>query len=197
MIRINLLPTRAIKKKEDISKQVLVFIFSMIFVGSGMFFYYYQLNSQHNILLKEKDEKQKLLEKYKDISKKIANIQTKLTNVQKRISLINNLSMNRSSIIRLIDQITNAIPTQKAFLKRITEAKGIINLDGTAKDNETVATFMVFLNSQPDIKNVMLKGTTLTKLPNTNEEVVDFGLVCETIYKPVEPKPATKPAAKK
>ena len=72
MIRINLLPFRAARKKENIRRQVSIFLLSLVFLLIILFYYNSSLNSQIDGLnTKIKDAKAEL-KKYNKINKELS-----------------------------------------------------------------------------------------------------------------------------
>jgi type IV pilus assembly protein PilN len=71
MIRINLLPFRAARKKENIRRQVSIFILSLILVLLGLFGFNHYLGSQIDDLNDEIKIANTELNKYNEINKEI------------------------------------------------------------------------------------------------------------------------------
>jgi len=192
MIKINLLPARALKKREDVKRQLILMFLCLIAVVGALYAVHVHLEQEVVVLQNSKNEKEQQLKKYNEIIKRIGDIQAKISEVKKRIDIIDKLSGNRSAIIRSLDQVVIAVPQNRVYLRSINHTREMINIEGTAKHNDDVAEFMNSLKSKEDIKSVFLRGTNLRTMPNTQLEVVDFGLNCETIYKTVKAPPPKK-----
>jgi|GEM_PF-2003671 type IV pilus assembly protein PilN len=192
MIRINLLPARALKKKEDIKRELLLLLVIIFAVVGGLYAFNIYLGNEVTSLENTKKEQEQQLKKYNETIKRIGNIQAQINDVKRRIDIINSLSHNRSAVIRSLDHVVMAIPQNRVYLRSINHTREMINIEGTAKHNDDVAEFMNSLKAKEDIKNVFLRGTNLRTLPNTQIEVVDFGLNCETTYKTVKAPPPKK-----
>jgi len=192
MIRINLLPARALKKKEDIKRELLLLLVIIFAVVGGLYAFNIYLGNEVTSLENTKKEQEQQLKRYNETIKRIGNIQAQINDVKRRIDIINSLSHNRSAVIRSLDHVVMAIPQNRVYLRSINHTREMINIEGTAKHNDDVAEFMNSLKAKEDIKNVFLRGTNLRTLPNTQIEVVDFGLNCETTYKTVKAPPPKK-----
>jgi len=192
MIRINLLPARALKKKEDIKRELLLLLVIIFAVVGGLYAFNIYLGNEVTSLENTKKEQEQQLKKYNETIKRIGNIQAQINDVKRRIDIINSLSHNRSAVIKSLDHVVMAIPQNRVYLRSINHTREMINIEGTAKHNDDVAEFMNSLKAKEDIKNVFLRGTNLRTLPNTQIEVVDFGLNCETTYKTVKAPPPKK-----
>ncbi len=192
MIRINLLPKRELKKREDVKKQLILFALIIILVVIGSTYYHMFLSDGINALENSKKQKEIELKKYEEIVKKVNEMEKNINSVRKRIELITNISIYRSAVIRSLDQVINAIPQNKIYLRQLTHSKEIISLDGTAKDHDSVAEFMDKLKLQEDIKGVFLKNAALKNIQGAEAEVVDFSILCDTVYKAPPQVPAKK-----
>lgn len=192
MIRINLLPKREIKKREDIRVQLLLSIGLIVLVLAGCLFYQFHLSNQIQFLETTKSEREAELKKYEAIVKKVTEMEKKVATVKKRIQLINSISIYRSAVIRSLDQIVMSIIPNKVYIRTLTHSKDVISLEGTAKDHDSVAEFMERLKLQGDITNIFLRNATLKPAQGQEGELVDFSLVCDTIYKPPPPPPPPK-----
>lgn len=159
MIRINLLPFRAARKKENIRRQVSIFFLSLIFITMVLFYYNISLNNKiHELDTRVKDIRNQIA-KYNIINKEIANIKKELDILNKKIDVIINLESNRKEPVRLLDAMTEMVIEKRMWFTRF-EAKGeIISIKGIAFDNKTVADFMTRLEGSKLFSSVNL--TTL------------------------------------
>ena len=88
MIRINLLPFRAARKKENIRRQVSVFLLSFALVLILLFWYNHSLEKKTELLSDKIDRTRKELETYKEINREIADIQKKLKILKAKTEVI-------------------------------------------------------------------------------------------------------------
>ena len=66
MIKINLFPFRAARIKENIRRQVTVYLLSVIFLIAVMSYYFLDLNSKVKSLRNDQDAQEKELASFKD-----------------------------------------------------------------------------------------------------------------------------------
>ena len=95
MIRINLLPFRAARKKENIRRQVSIFLLSLVFLLIIIFYYNYSLNSKIGSLDASIKKTKTELGKYQKINKEIAQIKKKLNNLKKKMAVMDTLEANQ------------------------------------------------------------------------------------------------------
>ena len=85
MIRINLLPFRAARKKENIRRQVSIFMLSLAFLLIVLVYYNWNLSNKIDGLNANIKQTQSELDKYDKINKEIAEIKKKLSNLKKKM----------------------------------------------------------------------------------------------------------------
>lgn len=191
MIRINLLPFRAARKKENIRRQLTIFALTVVFALVVMAYYFMKLSSTLSDRKKEEQQIKVELAGYKKTIERINNLEKKIAEIRKKLDVIKDLEKKKTGPVLLLDQIAVAVPKEKLWLTSFVEKKGKLTLNGTAMDNETVAVFMTNLENSELITAVDLKSTRLRSLPKYKLSVSDFSLECTT-YAFKEEKKAKK-----
>jgi type IV pilus assembly protein PilN len=180
MIRINLLPFRAARKKENIRRQVSIYFLSVIFLFALMGYFFFYLSSTLNGLKAKENELNADLKKYDQVLKTIANLEKKIKEIKAKLTVIKNLESNKTGPVHLLEEISKAVPKEKLWLTSLKESKGTLELKGTAMDNETVALFMTNLEHSDYIQAVELQSTRMRNLREYKLNVSDFVLDCKT-----------------
>ncbi len=180
MIRINLLPFRAAKKRENIKRQISVFALVVILVLAGIAYVFLQLNGELNDLKDQNEQLKQEKVKYDKDLKRIAELERKIKEVEAKIKVIKTLEEKKKGPVQLLDEIATAVPKDKLWLTSLSETGGVLKITGTAMDNETVALFMTNLEKAERITTVELVSTKLTHLPQYRLNVADFVLECKT-----------------
>lgn len=197
MIRINLLPFRAARKKENIRRQITIYALVVVLLFTVMAYYSVQLHSTLSNLKEKEKEVRAELKTLQATVNKINKLEKQIKEIKAKLTVIKRLEKNKTGPVHLLEEITLAIPKDKLWLKTFKESKGILKLTGTAMDNETVALFMTNLEKSAYISRVELEGTKLRNLPKHKLRVSDFTLNCRTYaYKP-KPKATVKKKGKK
>ena len=192
MIRINLLPFRAARKKENIKRQITVFILVVVLFLVGMAYTFLQLNNKISSLKAEEKDIQTRLAKLKDDIKEIAEYEKKIAEITAKLEVIKRLEKNKTGPVHLLEEISLAVPKDKLWLKSFQERKGKLTLEGTAMDNETVALFMTNLVESEYISTVDLQSAKLRTIPDHKLRVSDFILECKTYAYEQKPKTTAK-----
>ena len=200
MIRINLLPFRSDRKKENIRRQVSIFVLSLAFMLIILFYYNFSLNSKiDNLNAKIKDTKSEL-EKYEKINKEIAGIKKKLDNLKKKMAVMDTLEAGRFAPIRLMDAMTQVIVPKRMWFTSLQSKGQRVDISGVALDNTTVADFMVRLENSGLFKEVDLKTVKRSKSKKgASSKFKTFRIVCtkKPLIEPKKKKPPAKAKAKK
>lgn len=178
MIRINLLPFRAARKKENVRQQISIFILSFLFVSAAIFYYNMILNGKINGLDNKIAAITKELNNYNKINKEITSIKNKLAILKKKTDVIKNLEVSREESVRLLDAMTNMVIEKRMWLTSLEDRKDGISTKGIALDNKTVADFMTRLENSKLFKNVTLKITKQKKFKESID-LKSFEITCE------------------
>ncbi len=181
MIRINLLPFRAARKKENIRRQVSIFMLSLVFLLIIFFYYNFSLSNKVGSLNTNIKNTKTELAKYNKINDEIAQIKKQLDNLKKKMAVMKTLEANRFEPTRLLDIMTQVIVPKRMWFTQLESKGEKVKINGIALDNKTVADFMVRLEDCGLFKEVDLK--TLKRKKNKNAELKSFTIYC--IKKPL------------
>ena len=200
MIRINLLPFRADRKKENIRRQVSIFLLSLAFMLIILFYFNFSLGSKIGNLNAKIKDTQSELDKYDKINKEIAEIKKKLDNLKKKMAVMDTLEANRFAPIRPMDTMTQVIVAKRMWFTKLQSKDQLVNITGVALDNTTVADFMVRLENSGLFKEVDLKTLKRAKSKKgATSRFINFSVVCtkKPLIQPEEKTTSAKAKAKK
>jgi len=186
MIRINLLPFRAARKKENIRRQVSIFLLALIGVLGILFVSNYVLGMMVNGVKKDIEQANAELQKYNEINEEIARIKKTLENLQKKMDVINRLELDRHAPVRLLDTLTQMVVSKRMWFTRLEEKDTTVKIDGIALDNKTVADFMTRLQGSGLFKSVNLKTLKQKEFEGNNLKSFQINCVKMTVEKPVQ-----------
>ena len=179
MIRINLLPFRAARQKENIRRQVSIFLLSFIFAFIALFYYQMQLNLQLGELKTEAEDVKSRLKVFRKKSREVDNIKQALDTLQKKINVIKTLELNRREPVRLMDAMTGMVIPKRMWFTDFSINNDAVVIKGHALDNKTVADFMTQLEKSGFFSTVNL--TTLKQVTIQKVNVKGFEISCEKI----------------
>jgi type IV pilus assembly protein PilN len=193
MIRINLLPFRAARKKENIRRQLMVYGLSVVLIFCIMGYTFFYLSSTLSSLKEDQKRIQDELKGYEQTIKRIGELEKKIKEIRAKLEVIRELENNKTGPVHLLDEISMAVPRDKLWLNSMKESKGSLTLTGTAMDNETIALFMTNLEKSEYISGVDLQSAKLRNIPEYKLNVADFVLEAKTYaFKEKTAPPAAK-----
>ena len=180
MIKINLLPFRAARKRENIKRQVTVYALSSILALLVLGWISIQLFSKASDLKNEEKRLNAELATFKAELDEIKSLERKIAEIKTKLNVIKDLEKGKTGPVFLLSDVAGAVPKDKLWLTSFSEKKGSLKLKGTAMDNETVALFMDNLKKTEHIESVDLESAVLRDIPQYNLKVSDFVLDCKT-----------------
>jgi type IV pilus assembly protein PilN len=191
MIRVNLLPFRAARIKENIRRQVTISALLTILLILVLSSWSINIDRDLKSKRKDRDGKKKELATYRDTTVKIKALEKTKAEIDVKLEKINELKKVKTGPVRLLDDIATSIPKDKLWLTTLKEDKGMLVLEGTAMDNETVADFMNRLKNTQSVTAVELVRTRQKEIKELNLDLKDFALNCKTYaFKEKEEAPA-------
>lgn len=141
MIRINLLPTRQVQKREA-GRQILVVLAGAIVATVAANYVWYENRAAESDRRKrEIAETRRRIEELEKIIGEVNNINKRKKEVEEKLKTLSDLRKGRSGPVRMLDALALATP-KKVWLKEFTEMSNQVKLDGFAFSHEDVAEFM-------------------------------------------------------
>jgi len=155
MIKINLLPVRAARKKETARQQLVIFVFALaLFVGMACMVYFYELikikSTQGEISRSEKE-----LQRLKSVIGEIDNIRKLQDEVKKKLDILNRLRKEKTGPAIRLAKLSEATP-EKVWLTKYTEGGTSVSISGIAFNEDLIAAFLRNLQSSDEYVNVEL-----------------------------------------
>jgi type IV pilus assembly protein PilN len=177
MIRINLLPFRSTRKKENIRRQLSIFLLSLIFSLVAVFGVNLLLSNQIDDLNSRMTTAQAELQQYEKINKDIEEMKKKLDTLNKKMAVIRELDTNRYEPVRLMDTLSQVIIEKRMWYTALDIKSDLININGIAMDDKTVADFMLRLEGSGWFSAVNLK--TLKQIEVQKTTLKSFEISCQ------------------
>jgi len=179
MIRINLLPFRSARKKENVRQQISVFCLALIFLTLGMSYFAAALSRKIQAMDDRIKTATQQLKELTVVTKEIDEIKKKLGVIKKKTAVIKNLDLNRKSSVILLDTMTSMVIPGRMWFTSLSDLGDTVGINGIALDNKTVADFMIQMEGSRLFSNVSLK----TLKQQTIKDVVlkNFDISCRKI----------------
>jgi len=164
MIKINLLPTKkkSPKKVIDLQQQLFLALLVLVLLGMGIGYVWVQQNNRIQSLLKQQVEAEARIRAQEAMLKEVKNVEEERAKVAEKIEVIERLKKNQEGPVRLLDEISTALP-QNVNILSMAENNNSVNLDGEAFTNEDVVRFVDNLKASKLLTGVTLIETVQAK----------------------------------
>ena len=185
MIRINLLPYRAARSKENIRRQVSIFLLSFVLLIIVLVVFNGYLGSKKDRLAENLENLKKEVAVYEEKARQVEEIKKKLDTLNKQIEIVNQLKEYRKKPPLLLAKMTEMVVPGRMQLTRLVSDNANLTLVGDALDNETIAVFMLRLERSDLFSGVVLESSK--QVNKYNVDMKQFNIKCK---KAVAPKNA-------
>lgn len=189
MIRINLLPVRAARKKENLKNQLYIFLFSLVLVLVGLFFVDSSNKSKIRQLNAEIKKNEAEIDRLKAIIGEVGKLKARKKSLEDKTKVIEKLKSGRNAPVRMMDEFSNVIP-QKAWINSFSENGSSITINCEAVNEEVISDFMITLE-----KSDYFDDVRLTQITNTGGGRKAFGLSARLSNPPETVLPKASSAA--
>lgn len=156
MIRINLLPVKAFKRREAIRRQVAFYLLSIVFAVVVLGFFWVQATARISDLKDEQATLKKTEQSLRAKVKEVREIKAQRDALAKKIEIIAALDKKRSGPIKILKLLSEKVPKESAWMTSMQSSGNSLKLEGIAVDNESIAKFMSNLEADESVKGVTL-----------------------------------------
>jgi type IV pilus assembly protein PilN len=195
MIRINLLPHREIRRKQQ-QKEFFIMLGAVVGLGAAIWFAAHsylsgQLEDQNGRNAYLGDEIAKLDKQIEEIKK----VKEQTAALLQRKKVVESLQANRAETVYLLDQLVRQMP-DGVYLKGVQQQGPKVTINGFAQSNARVSTFMRNLESSPYLQKPSL--IEIHAVSDKASRLSEFSLtvlLTRTKEEPAGGRPAAKPAS--
>ncbi len=196
MIRVNLLPHRAEKRKAQqvqfIAFSVISLALAAVVIGFVHVIISGQISHQESRNLYLKEEIAVLDKQIEEIKK----LREQTAALMERKKVVEGLQSTRSDVVHLLDQMLRILP-EGVYWKTLKQTGNKIDLVGYAQSNARISTLMRAIEDSPRLESpilVVIQATTADKM-RMNEFTLNFNLSNQT--PPATPATPAKAAGAK
>lgn len=177
MIRINLLPFRAARTKENVRRQVTIFCLLILLIGVGMVGYSMRVEAQVDGYRRRVGATQVELNRFKKRAREVDVINKKSKILQQKINIIEELQVVRKVPVKLLGAMTELVVPDRMWLMSYDEVGSKVTLKGAALDEITVADFTRKLE---DSEHFLSASLTILRRGSAQKNVAmkNFEIVC-------------------
>jgi len=177
MIKINLLPVRAHKKRE-LGRQWVVFL-AVVVVATGIGNYFWLSATETRVV-----EIKKLIAKYDNDNKELEKIIGEVKDIKKekdemrqKLGVLNKLKEGRTGPVRVLDELSAVVPPH-VWILSWEETNGHVHVRANAVTQEDVAAFLRKLKESKYFEDVELNGDRA----NGSDGKIDITITCNVKY---------------
>jgi type IV pilus assembly protein PilN len=158
MIRINLLPVRAEKKRESLRQQGALAAGVVVLVAAII------AGVQLTIGADIRERQDQITKRNAEITRlqavigEVKEFKKKKRDLEEKIAVISGLEDKQTGPAKILYELAQLTP-EKIWIESLKDSGGSMSLDGVAIDNQTIAQFMTRLESSSWFKGVRLDVT--------------------------------------
>ena len=166
MIKINLLPVRAAKKKETLRQQISIAVMSLVALLLVIGYFHIGITKSISEVNARTASVEEELKKTKAQIGEVSKYKEAKKVLEDKLGVIESLKKGKAGPVKMLDELSRVTP-EKLWVSSFKEHNGGINVDGMAISEEVIAQFMTELEKSPAFKDIELVVT---------EQVVQAGL---------------------
>lgn len=179
MIKINLLPVRAAKKKETLRQQILILMVSILSIVAlcviAFFFIQMKIQSTKGEIERSETEIQDLKTKIG----KVNDLKKLKEEVKKKLDVLSALRKGKVGPVHRLMVISDSTP-DKLWLTKYSENGSDVGISGIAYNEELIAEFMRNLQASSDYENVELVVSEQTNIGGIKAKKFDLKIKLKT-----------------
>ncbi|MBJ6727448.1 PilN domain-containing protein [Geomesophilobacter sediminis] len=179
MIRINLLPLRASKKKETVRQQISILVLSVVGVLVVAGALYFLTVTKIATAKQQIDSDENELKALKSKIGAIDNLKKLQAEVKKKLDVLNQLRKEKIGPANRLAALSDAVP-EKLWLTRYTENGPNVTVSGMAFSEDLIAQFMRNLQNSGAFSNVELQVSEQAEFGGVKGKKFDLSFVIAT-----------------
>ena len=176
MIKINLLPVRAAKKREFGRQQLVLFALLLVLAAIGNWFWYSRVDSELSQLDAQINRTRAEIAQLEKTIGEVKSIKDDKKALEDKLKILDTLKKGRTGPVKVMDELATIIP-QRVWLLDYTEAGGSVTMIGQAQSYEDLSAFSKKLKASTHFSNVTIK-TARQKTDGT----VEWTILCSASY---------------
>jgi len=194
MIKINLLPYRAERKKELIVQQLILAIVPLILTVVVVVLFWISITADINAAQQQIATVKQDIEQSKVKLKEIDDYKKNKEMLTKKMDVIAKLQKGKSGPVHLIEELSTCLPGG-LWLTSVKQKGMALEITGKALDNIAISNYMINLDRSPyidavDLKQIKTDRQQSQKGGSSSIQIKTFTITCTVVYE-VDPKKTT------
>ncbi len=158
MIKINLLPVKAVQKQIQMRNNLLVTVAMLLLVGGVCYVLHASITSDIAAVEQEVNDNRREINSLKKKIGEVNRFKKLQEELNSKLKIMDELRASKSGPVHLMDELIKALP-EKLWITSFTEKGGAVMISGVGLTENDVATFMTNLERSPYYSRVDLKVT--------------------------------------
>lgn len=177
MIKINLLPFRLARKKENIRRQVSVFFLSIVMIALVLTWYTLGMDKEIVETRAKTTQVKAQIALYKEKADRVTQIKKNLKVLEDKLKIVSSLEKQRNVQLLLLEELSDKVVSGRMWLESLKADSTHVTLKGVAFDNPTIADFMRNLEISALFSSIDLKRSKVQKFED-GVILKSFELLC-------------------
>lgn len=161
MIRINLLPVKAARKRETGLQQLILMSASVLFLGICLGVYNVTVGNEIDTIKEDIAKDEAEISRLEKIIGEVNQYEDQKKKLQAQLKVIEELEKGKSGPVKVLDQLASNIP-KRVWVDGFEERNGMATLSGFGLEMADVSEFLKALEKSPHFTEVTLKFTENT-----------------------------------
>ncbi len=195
MIKINLLPLRAAKKKETAIQQLVIMVGTIVLIAIVVLAFYMMKVMQINEIKKQTAAANAKITELKAKIGKLEELKGFKEQVKKKLDVLEQLRKNKKGPAQRLMSLSQQTP-ERLWLTGYAESAQAIKVSGISFNEELIAQFMKALEATSDFMAVELISSEQTEVEGTKLKKFEISMKLE-MGAPVDSAATSAPTAKK
>ncbi|MDF1553044.1 MAG: PilN domain-containing protein [Deferrisomatales bacterium] len=179
MIRINLLPVRAEKKRESLRQQALGVVVLAVLLAGGIVAVHTMLGNDIAQIEGRIAERKAEIARLDAQIGQVRQFKQKKRDLEEKIAVISTLEQQQRGPSQVLYELTQIVP-EKLWIESLKDSGGSLSLQGVAIDNQTIARFMTQMEASQWFQGVRLEVTK--QVARGGASLKSFSLSASIVY---------------
>ncbi|MEZ4703606.1 MAG: PilN domain-containing protein [Bdellovibrionota bacterium] len=181
MIRINLIPTKAARKKESAMIQLGVAVIGIAFACAVCAFQNYRVQKKIEAEQIEINQIKSELKKLKSVIAQVEAFKAEKKNLQSKIDTIKNLNTQRTGPVRFLQEFSEILP-ERTWITVFKEVDKKLTLEGESVDGPAITRFIDNMKESNFFTEVELKKVEQDKNKESADTNQKFSVTANINY---------------
>src|SRR5436309_317445 len=156
MIRINLLPVKAAKKREFGRQQLILFALVLVLAGIGNFYWYNRVDGELSRVNADIDRTQAEIKQLDKTIGEVRSIKDEKKKLEDKLKILDTLKRGRTGPVKVMDELATLIP-QRVWIRDYSETSGGVMMNGLSAAYEDLSNFSKKLKASKHFTNIVIK----------------------------------------